>query len=575
MGQAVLRLLQFRDQLSPGDQAQEISFWNSFVEDFFTPNAIFKVTLWDNLQGKHTEFDIIQSLIARFFFTHYECDLESIQLTTDQTMEYFLPTGMMLECPRSSLIYRYKNGTLVILSGELSVLFNMDQNDGVLKIHQWKFKCNHHDEYIARSKLVSADTNAALKKKPKGTPKPPSFHAPEVLVNSWGLPNRITELLNITDASNRFSEVVFFSQLTGLPPQESLAAMSFALSQQMPFSYPTKEDERHPQEQQQQQHIKDELDELMSSPLLTTDFLSLSSFPETNSSVFMQQQQQNNNASSSAAPTPTPIHNSIPSNNNNNNNNHINMTPQHQHNIMMNSPRQQHNNHSNTPHQHHMSQSHSTPQQSHTMVDTSQHQNGYTMGTPRQQTHPNTPQQVNNMNMMSMPMQQNNNNLMSSPHQQQQQNMTMANTPQRTMINTPQQQHNPLLNSTMGQPINNNAPANIQLMHNQATMQRYYQQQQRIQQQQQALQMQQRQALQRLQSPYTTTPPQQPSEPTSNSSVNMQSSTPTPSLTIENVTPEAVKTATPRKRKMSTQKDGPKKVPGKKNKKQQQQQQQQ
>lgn len=57
--------------------------------------------------------EITQSLIARFFHTHYQCELESIQLTTDQTMEYFLPHGMMLECPRSSLIHRYTNGTLV------------------------------------------------------------------------------------------------------------------------------------------------------------------------------------------------------------------------------------------------------------------------------------------------------------------------------------------------------------------------------------------------------------------------------------------------------------------------------
>lgn len=70
MGQAVLRLLQFRDQLSPGDQAQEMSFWNSFVEDFFTPNAIFKVTLWDNLQGKHTEFGMNVTCVCMNYLLH-------------------------------------------------------------------------------------------------------------------------------------------------------------------------------------------------------------------------------------------------------------------------------------------------------------------------------------------------------------------------------------------------------------------------------------------------------------------------------------------------------------------------
>jgi hypothetical protein len=56
---------------------------------------------------------VVQTLVARLFHTHYQCGLESIQLTTDQTMEYFMPSGMMLECPRSTLIHRYGNGTLV------------------------------------------------------------------------------------------------------------------------------------------------------------------------------------------------------------------------------------------------------------------------------------------------------------------------------------------------------------------------------------------------------------------------------------------------------------------------------
>lgn len=147
-----------------------------------------------------------------------------MQLTTDQTMEYFLPTGMILECPRSSLIHRYNNGTLVrnkrekdlnhsnyllqvILSGELSVLFNLDPNDGLLKIHQWKFSCNQHDEYITRSKLVSVDVNAASKKKLKSLPKTPTFHTPPTLVNNWGLPERIYQLLRVNNINFSFLDI--------------------------------------------------------------------------------------------------------------------------------------------------------------------------------------------------------------------------------------------------------------------------------------------------------------------------------------------------------------------------------
>lgn len=102
--------------------------------------------------------------------------------------------------------------TQVILSGELSVLFNSDPTDGLLKIHQWKFSCNQHDEYIARSKLVSVDANAASKKKLKSLPKTPTFHTPPTLVNKWGLPQRIYELLRVKQLST-FYFILFFEKI--------------------------------------------------------------------------------------------------------------------------------------------------------------------------------------------------------------------------------------------------------------------------------------------------------------------------------------------------------------------------
>lgn len=58
--------------------------------------------------------------------------------------------------------------------------------------------CNQHDEYIARSKLVSVDINAVSKKKLKLTSKSPTFQTPSTLVNHYGIPDRILELLRVT-----------------------------------------------------------------------------------------------------------------------------------------------------------------------------------------------------------------------------------------------------------------------------------------------------------------------------------------------------------------------------------------
>lgn len=67
---------------------------------------------FSNNHLKHIEVN--QALLARFFHTQYMCGVVSIQMTLDKTMEYILPGGIMyVQCPRASLINRYKNGTLV------------------------------------------------------------------------------------------------------------------------------------------------------------------------------------------------------------------------------------------------------------------------------------------------------------------------------------------------------------------------------------------------------------------------------------------------------------------------------
>jgi hypothetical protein len=65
---------------------------------------------------KTFSIEINKALLARYFHTQYMCGVLSIQMTLEKTMEYILPGGIMhVECPRASIINRYKNGTLVSL----------------------------------------------------------------------------------------------------------------------------------------------------------------------------------------------------------------------------------------------------------------------------------------------------------------------------------------------------------------------------------------------------------------------------------------------------------------------------
>jgi hypothetical protein len=155
-----------------------------------------------------------QALQARFFHTQYLCGIESIQMTLEKTMEYILPDGIMnVECPRASLIHRFENGSMVILTGHLWVQFVMTL-DGTWKIGHLDFNFSQgHQEYINRSSI-------SLQGKKKQ-------QLPESLVNQWGIPPRVFYLLEIADiAVARMSEIIFHSLVSGSTPRESLQAIA-------------------------------------------------------------------------------------------------------------------------------------------------------------------------------------------------------------------------------------------------------------------------------------------------------------------------------------------------------------
>lgn len=155
--------------------------------------------------------EICQALVARFFHTQYECQVTSIKLTMDQTMEYILPQGMMVECPVSSFIYRYDNDTMVVLTGHTSIVLRADLGQSNLKIQHWNFTCHQVEEFISRNSVTDVapapppTPPVTTKKKGKQQPQqhpqqqnPPGKQVPESLVNEYGLPERVYSLLKVT-----------------------------------------------------------------------------------------------------------------------------------------------------------------------------------------------------------------------------------------------------------------------------------------------------------------------------------------------------------------------------------------
>ncbi|KAG0173820.1 hypothetical protein DFQ28_008100 [Apophysomyces sp. BC1034] len=232
MGQAVLRLLQFAEQLNPGvELALDHSFWEGFVDDFFTPTSTLKMTLWNAKTHTNGRFEVIQSLLVRYFHTQYDCGVISIQLTLEQTTEYILAGGLMnVECPQARLIHRYDNGSLVVSTGHLMVQFALN-TAGIWKIEILHFATQGHEEFLARDTLLSNGDKG--KSNTSNSSSPTIVPLPESAVNAWGVPERVYHILDLADAAQRFQHVAFHAIVNNSAPRESLNAIAYNVRQQL------------------------------------------------------------------------------------------------------------------------------------------------------------------------------------------------------------------------------------------------------------------------------------------------------------------------------------------------------
>ncbi|KAI8340189.1 LIM-domain binding protein-domain-containing protein [Chlamydoabsidia padenii] len=223
-GLAVLRLLQFAEQLSPGDQAHQRGYWDGFVTDFFTPSSQTKLGLRNSDTDEQKAYYISHYSTATFFHTLYDCGVTSIQLTLEQTMEYVLPGGQMnVECPRANFIYHYSTGSLVTSTGHLWVRFSLTAN-GIWKIKHFEFACQGNEEYISRSHLLQGKDSVKLKKSTKCT-------LPETSINAWGFPLRTYHLIQMLDVASRLDDVAFYSLISGSTAKDSLNSMALNIEQ--------------------------------------------------------------------------------------------------------------------------------------------------------------------------------------------------------------------------------------------------------------------------------------------------------------------------------------------------------
>ncbi|KAF9232040.1 LIM-domain binding protein [Melanogaster broomeanus] len=168
LGQGLIRLLQFSGLLSDETSVKpQLSFWDEFVQEYFAPKAIMKLTLWKDNQRKEAKpFEIGVPVLPRFFLATMQSGVKSMTLSLDGAHERSVSQHHgIVECPSAVWTYKYTNGYVVTLCGPLTVhvVVTPVPNPAQplmtpfrLKFERFQFDVDTHEKSISLDSIIGA-----------------------------------------------------------------------------------------------------------------------------------------------------------------------------------------------------------------------------------------------------------------------------------------------------------------------------------------------------------------------------------------------------------------------------------
>lgn len=127
-GQSILTLYSYAEVLSnfqSRGEAHDLSYWQTFVERFYSPGGVLRQGVWNNTAGSK-QFEIATPALARYYLTQFTSGISQIQMCVEAARERESGNGgHIVESGRTSFVYWFKNECQVRLSVNLLViLFN-------------------------------------------------------------------------------------------------------------------------------------------------------------------------------------------------------------------------------------------------------------------------------------------------------------------------------------------------------------------------------------------------------------------------------------------------------------------
>lgn len=148
LGSAILRLLNFSEQLNSFSDSSSIEAWQRFVDEFYIDPALCTQSLPSNPE---LSYELPTPLLPAYYHQMHK-EIAKLNLTFHDAREYYLPpNNHVVECPKCTMCYYFPNATKIEILGKLRIVYTPGPPPNTsLKMESWEFTAEEWDEWICR-----------------------------------------------------------------------------------------------------------------------------------------------------------------------------------------------------------------------------------------------------------------------------------------------------------------------------------------------------------------------------------------------------------------------------------------
>ena len=92
-------------------QANDLAYWHSFVDMFFSQKGVLRQALWSSETKDNKHYELSTPSLPRYYWAHFNSGITNIQMTFANAVEKNVPgVGHSVESHKSSFVYWFTNG---------------------------------------------------------------------------------------------------------------------------------------------------------------------------------------------------------------------------------------------------------------------------------------------------------------------------------------------------------------------------------------------------------------------------------------------------------------------------------